>query len=407
MPLTTAEQQAIANTFGTFENFSQIAATAFYGTTVTIEAAKLKGNTASFATYPETLSPYFGQAVAERFFTQYTAMLNGGDILPSEPIHLSELGPGSGRLAYDVLHYIQSKAESSTAKDHSKRQLLYQNLQYDLFDFSLRLQSKQRAALKPLTSSFYTGKVNFILWNPQTPPPTLSSKKRLWIINEVFDDLPHEKLRYQAGNDNFDVACPVHRVRIDSTLSDKLRTQASNNRRLLEKTTLKELQSNEIFLTTTQLLEYLAKHPTVSYQTEEVWLDIDSIRADLAEAPTIKESLKHWKLLLNDHFHIKTELSPERNPGTLELHEDQRPVVFYSGYTSFKETWQALNKITSSGFFLVLDYSFLRISEIFDALKEKKKQLRIFGNEASQQANNPYKQIGKVNIAFMVSPKTR
>lgn len=65
-----------------------------------------------FGTFPERLSPFFGQMLAEQAFRMWQGMLRAGSISKRTPFTLVEFGSGSGQLAYDCLRHILKKPDT-------------------------------------------------------------------------------------------------------------------------------------------------------------------------------------------------------------------------------------------------------------------------------------------------------
>jgi SAM-dependent MidA family methyltransferase len=68
-----------------------------------------------YRTFPNTLSPVFGQMLAEQMFRMWDGMRTAGTLTPTEKFTIAEFGPGNGALAESILDYIDDQA--ATSKD--------------------------------------------------------------------------------------------------------------------------------------------------------------------------------------------------------------------------------------------------------------------------------------------------
>jgi SAM-dependent MidA family methyltransferase len=66
--------------------------------------------TQDYRTFPDALSPYFGQMVAEHIFDMWQGMRKAGTLGANEPFTIAEFGAGDGALAESILNYIDRRA---------------------------------------------------------------------------------------------------------------------------------------------------------------------------------------------------------------------------------------------------------------------------------------------------------
>ena len=67
-----------------------------------------------YQTFPNTLSPSFGQMLAEQMFRMWDGMRQAGTLRPVEKFTIAEFGPGNGALAESILNYIDDRAAKSS-----------------------------------------------------------------------------------------------------------------------------------------------------------------------------------------------------------------------------------------------------------------------------------------------------
>jgi SAM-dependent MidA family methyltransferase len=66
--------------------------------------------TQDYRTFPDALSPYFGQMVAQHIFDMWLGMRKAGTLAPNEPFTIAEFGAGDGALAESILNYADRRA---------------------------------------------------------------------------------------------------------------------------------------------------------------------------------------------------------------------------------------------------------------------------------------------------------
>lgn len=93
-----------------------------------------------YQTFPNTLSPSFGQMLAEQMFRMWDGMRTAGTLRPTEKFTIAEFGPGNGALAESILNYIDDQA----AKSRDARWKTFQaQVVYASYDRSPALSSLQ------------------------------------------------------------------------------------------------------------------------------------------------------------------------------------------------------------------------------------------------------------------------
>ncbi len=73
--------------------------------------------TQDYRTFPDALSPYFGQMVAQHIFDMWRGMREAGTLSENERFTIAEFGAGDGELAETILNYVDRRAaEDSGAR---------------------------------------------------------------------------------------------------------------------------------------------------------------------------------------------------------------------------------------------------------------------------------------------------
>jgi SAM-dependent MidA family methyltransferase len=81
--------------------------------------------TQDYRTFPDALSPYFGQMVAQHIFDMWDGMRKAGTLSESEPFTIAEFGAGDGELAESILNYIDRRAAGEERWREFARQTVY------------------------------------------------------------------------------------------------------------------------------------------------------------------------------------------------------------------------------------------------------------------------------------------
>ena len=69
--------------------------------------------TQDYRTFPDALSPYFGQMVAQHIFDMWLGMRKAGTLTANEPFTIAEFGAGDGALAESILNYADRRAAAA------------------------------------------------------------------------------------------------------------------------------------------------------------------------------------------------------------------------------------------------------------------------------------------------------
>ncbi len=81
--------------------------------------------TQDYRTFPDALSPYFGQMVAQHIFDMWEGMRKAGTLSDEEPFTIAEFGAGDGELAESILNYIDRRAAGEEGWREFARQTVY------------------------------------------------------------------------------------------------------------------------------------------------------------------------------------------------------------------------------------------------------------------------------------------
>lgn len=101
--------------------------------------------TNDYRTFPDALSPYFGQMIAQHIFNMWDGMRKAGTLGADERFTIAEFGAGDGTLATTILNYIQTRAQDVSSGGDSGRWLAFWNqLVYACYDRSPALSAIQR-----------------------------------------------------------------------------------------------------------------------------------------------------------------------------------------------------------------------------------------------------------------------
>src|ERR1700691_5924052 len=67
--------------------------------------------TQDYRTFPDALSPYFCQMVAQHILDMWVGMRKAGTLAANEPFTIAEFGAGDGELAESILNYVDLRAD--------------------------------------------------------------------------------------------------------------------------------------------------------------------------------------------------------------------------------------------------------------------------------------------------------
>jgi SAM-dependent MidA family methyltransferase len=101
--------------------------------------------TQDYRTFPDALSPYFGQMVAEHIFAMWEGMRKAGTLSENERFTIAEFGAGDGALAETILNYVDRRgADQTSAVDSAAawREFARQTV-YACYDRSAALSAQQ------------------------------------------------------------------------------------------------------------------------------------------------------------------------------------------------------------------------------------------------------------------------
>jgi len=158
----------------------------FYG------AGKVKFRRKDFATYPQGLSPFFGQMLALQVFKMWEGMKKAGTWQAGEPFVVVEVGAGEGDLAHDFLEPLR-KSASELGGEWKE---FYDSIQYRAAEFSpssfATLTAKNQLFIdeKKLTA-FQQDAFGFLESLREHP------FKGIVLTNEFLDALPAHQLRFK------------------------------------------------------------------------------------------------------------------------------------------------------------------------------------------------------------------
>ena len=130
-----------------------------------------------FLTFPETMQPYFGEAIARQIIQMWENM----DF--PENFDIVEIGAGNGTLARDILVYLRKQSPS-----------LFDKLKYKIVEISPALAQRQIDKIgKGMRGGRYLDKVEHI------DIDDMDKIKGVFISNELPDSMPVHRVRFSAG----------------------------------------------------------------------------------------------------------------------------------------------------------------------------------------------------------------
>lgn len=97
--------------------------------------------TSDYRTFPDALSPYFGQMIAQHIFNMWDGMRSVGTLGADEKFTIAEFGAGDGTLAETILNYVQQRADEDGG---AKWRVFWNQLVYACYDRSPALSALQR-----------------------------------------------------------------------------------------------------------------------------------------------------------------------------------------------------------------------------------------------------------------------
>lgn len=97
-----------------------------------------------YRTFPDALSPYFGQMIAQHIFSMWEGMRKAGTLNDTERFTIAEFGAGDGNLAESILDYIDHRAAVASGGDSGERWRQFaQQMVYACYDRSPALSAAQ------------------------------------------------------------------------------------------------------------------------------------------------------------------------------------------------------------------------------------------------------------------------
>jgi SAM-dependent MidA family methyltransferase len=99
--------------------------------------------TSDYRTFPDALSPYFGQMIAQHIFNMWEGMRKAGTLSEKERFTIAEFGAGDGTLAETILDYIEGRSANEPRWKEFWGQLVYAC--YDRSPALSALQSQHNA----------------------------------------------------------------------------------------------------------------------------------------------------------------------------------------------------------------------------------------------------------------------
>jgi hypothetical protein len=141
--------------------------------------------TADYRTFPDALSPYFGQMVAQHIFNMWQGMRKAGTLADNDRFTIAEFGAGDGRLAETILDYIEQRSVDQSVGAETNRlwRAFWAQLVYACYDrspvlsaiqsqhnarFGARFESREGDATNP-TASIPAGSLKGIVLSNELP----------------------------------------------------------------------------------------------------------------------------------------------------------------------------------------------------------------------------------------------
>ena len=128
--------------------------------------------TQDYRTFPDALSPYFGQMVAQHIFEMWAGMRKAGTLTTNEPFTIAEFGAGDGAMAESILNYVdrrgaqESRAESTGGSELGWSEFARQTV-YACYDRSRIVERAAEPSQRPLREHA----LKLAKAMPPTPPP--------------------------------------------------------------------------------------------------------------------------------------------------------------------------------------------------------------------------------------------
>lgn len=134
---------------------------------------------ADYRTFPDALSPYFGQMIATHVFAMWQGMRQAGTLAANDRFTIAEFGAGDGNLAATILDYVEQRAQ----RQQGAWAEFWQQLVYACYDrspvlsamqkknnarFGARFESREGDATNP-TASIPAGSLKGVVLSNELP----------------------------------------------------------------------------------------------------------------------------------------------------------------------------------------------------------------------------------------------
>ncbi|RLI85876.1 MAG: hypothetical protein DRO76_04820, partial [Candidatus Altiarchaeales archaeon] len=341
-----------------------------------------------FDTFPEILSPLFGEMIAKQIFAMWWSMKEAGLIKKGEIFEVLELGAGSGVLAHDILSYLSRKS-----KEGGHWGMLWENLVYTTGEISSTLRERQ----KQLNAKF--GRHIRIKYADAKDLLEFTRKpfKGVILSNELIDTFGFERIRLGKAfieKGTFEVCLPLPTLEKDALHRLKLSTRKVNklmasSQRYIEMFDLPELKES-------------------IYLSKKDFIDLENHLAGLKDKG-IKD-IFDLGLYFKEIF-----INGELFPGLFEYIEMMRPFIVEKIVSNkgrsivmpvntdsgnyIRSVAEILNRRGSAGYVITIDYGGNAQSVILGGGIEEREAIRS-GNYRYKIPTrfNPYLKPGDVDI---------
>lgn len=161
-----------------------------------------------FTTFPQGLSPLFGEMAAEQIYKMWWAMKQSGSWRPGERFTIWELGAGEGDLAYDLLTHAQKKAEADPSWKEFDAALRYELTEISKRSFEILKERNRKFLGERKFQAFNLDVFEFMRSIEQRKQG--KPLKGIFLSNELFDSLPAHQVRFrQDGRVEVALQIPV------------------------------------------------------------------------------------------------------------------------------------------------------------------------------------------------------
>ena len=250
--------------------------------------------TEDYQTFPNVLSPYFGQMIAEQALRMWSGMRRAGTLGDKERFVIAEFGAGNGTLAESILDYLNWQAEHSSDKQWHE---FAAQVLYVCYDRSPALSKTQRDRNARFGEKFEAREAD-----ATEPTATIApgSLKGIVLSNELPDAFSVYKVILQP-NGSAEVAYVVPWLPQDAW--NKIKKEAPANvveeiaqgDRAVKAKFFPEGQEQATFLTRSTfkaLLEALA--PTEHYTSAANSIEFHEVYVPASAVPEVSEHLRRY-----------------------------------------------------------------------------------------------------------------